>query len=878
MNLVEISEMLKGVPDTYLAKHVNSPDGTVPQYLALAELQRRQDMRARFSQQAPQTTVAEDATKGIATEAQMGAPSGAPMGAPSGAPMGAPMEAPVQGFKEGGIVGERQRRLEKLKKDMAAGNRFEQVYTGDYFSKPLDSLLKVVGWRPTDRDKSLYSEYRKDVSRTDADVTKKLNEQAKINAAALAAAKARQAAAPMLPPPDENQMELQRQYDEMMAIQAGKGPSLEEMSAREAASRKAFEEQQFNDMMEYFKDKPITEMRARSIRPDPETGKLPPGYEEYESEDDYGKAEAIKRGAIGGYRDGGPVKEKDAIDRFLDKISQFESKGDPNARPVYKGEVLSSASGLYQFTEGTRNRIDRKYGLDPNDRSPETERKRARYMTQETVDRLEGENFPVTGGSLYGGHLLGQDGVIEFMRAYRDDPNARAQDVFAADIIRKNPAIFDSKVKGELTPNTNKSLAQIMAKLDSVGGSASRTPASDEDMNMGIASRVAAMADRGGTGEYEDMNLGAALAVAELLQDSKLRKPKKRTMQARAEPPNFFYNPMFAGSAPGFSGGGAVKGYSGADGQSRVVQQNEPYTSDLDLALTFQSPEALWAYERRRSELENYGKSGAEFADAIKNADPLGSMKRNLDLAGNVLKKIGERPVGPYGENAAEMAEKGISGFVNLGLQQEQANLAAQAAQKARAAASASQANQDQFDSLATEFLNDIKGSRSSKQDMRDMAILQAGLGMMAGTSPYFGVNFGQGAMAGLDAYRQAQAQNQALNSEAFRGIMAAKGFGLDERRVKAAERAQEAETEYRNKMLEYQQNRLSAMLKSDVVKKSGLDPSVSVAIIKGIQEKELERGQAYTAQEFNEEFMRQANAPLAYGGSGGVGIEVADE
>ena len=47
MNMIEVSEMLKGAPDDYLVKHVKTPDGSVPQFLALSELQRRQDMRAR---------------------------------------------------------------------------------------------------------------------------------------------------------------------------------------------------------------------------------------------------------------------------------------------------------------------------------------------------------------------------------------------------------------------------------------------------------------------------------------------------------------------------------------------------------------------------------------------------------------------------------------------------------------------------------------------------------------------------------------------------------------------------------------------------------------------------------------------------------------
>jgi hypothetical protein len=52
--------MLRGVPDNALIGYVQNPQGEVPSYLALSELQRRKDTRAKFQQQAPETSVAED--------------------------------------------------------------------------------------------------------------------------------------------------------------------------------------------------------------------------------------------------------------------------------------------------------------------------------------------------------------------------------------------------------------------------------------------------------------------------------------------------------------------------------------------------------------------------------------------------------------------------------------------------------------------------------------------------------------------------------------------------------------------------------------------------------------------------------------------------
>jgi hypothetical protein len=53
--------MLRGVADEALIGYVQNPQGEVPSYLALSELQRRKDTRAKYqAEQAPETSVAED--------------------------------------------------------------------------------------------------------------------------------------------------------------------------------------------------------------------------------------------------------------------------------------------------------------------------------------------------------------------------------------------------------------------------------------------------------------------------------------------------------------------------------------------------------------------------------------------------------------------------------------------------------------------------------------------------------------------------------------------------------------------------------------------------------------------------------------------------
>ena len=61
MNIIKLQNMLRGAPDEALINYVQNPQGEVPSYLVLSELQRRKDTRAKYqAEQAPETSVAED--------------------------------------------------------------------------------------------------------------------------------------------------------------------------------------------------------------------------------------------------------------------------------------------------------------------------------------------------------------------------------------------------------------------------------------------------------------------------------------------------------------------------------------------------------------------------------------------------------------------------------------------------------------------------------------------------------------------------------------------------------------------------------------------------------------------------------------------------
>ena len=64
MNIIQLQNMLRGAPDEALINYVQNPQGQVPSYLVLSELQRRKDTRAKYqAEQAPESSVAEDLTQ-----------------------------------------------------------------------------------------------------------------------------------------------------------------------------------------------------------------------------------------------------------------------------------------------------------------------------------------------------------------------------------------------------------------------------------------------------------------------------------------------------------------------------------------------------------------------------------------------------------------------------------------------------------------------------------------------------------------------------------------------------------------------------------------------------------------------------------------------
>jgi hypothetical protein len=91
MNILEIEDIIKGLPDQSLIQEAQAPSGQMPQFLVVSEIQRRADMRKRFQnqqQEMPQGTIADQilqsgiASMGNRQPIQSMPPQGMPQGMP----------------------------------------------------------------------------------------------------------------------------------------------------------------------------------------------------------------------------------------------------------------------------------------------------------------------------------------------------------------------------------------------------------------------------------------------------------------------------------------------------------------------------------------------------------------------------------------------------------------------------------------------------------------------------------------------------------------------------------------------------------------------------------------------------------------------------
>ena len=127
--------------------------------------------------------------------------------------------------------------------------------------------------------------------------------------------------------------------------------------------------------------------------------------------------------------------------RYLQSVALVESGGQTGATAR-----TSSASGLFQFTQGTWEDVTKRMGKNwsPEDRfDPQKSAEAAAYLTnlnRAQIERATGRQ--ASSADLYMGHFLGGGGASKFLTGMQRDPNQSAASLAGEAAARANRSIF----------------------------------------------------------------------------------------------------------------------------------------------------------------------------------------------------------------------------------------------------------------------------------------------------------------------------------------------------------------------------------------------------------------------------------------------------
>lgn len=166
-------------------------------------------------------------------------------------------------------------------------------------------------------------------------------------------------------------------------------------------------------------------------------------------------------GSLAGNYLGGKQGEHKAMSDYLKTTAYLESGFNPNAKAG-----TSSASGMFQFTKGTWENMNKKHGLDYSleDRfDPKKSAQVAALFAAENKQTIEkGTGQKANGTDLYMGHFLGAQGAVNFLNTKKNkgDKNAAEDPKFKA-AAEANKSIFYNK---DGTPKTFNQVYELMDK------------------------------------------------------------------------------------------------------------------------------------------------------------------------------------------------------------------------------------------------------------------------------------------------------------------------------------------------------------------------------------------------------------------------------
>lgn len=166
-----------------------------------------------------------------------------------------------------------------------------------------------------------------------------------------------------------------------------------------------------------------------------------------------------------------------SVDSYMAKTRRAESGGSDTAK-----NPRSSATGRYQFTDGTWLATYRKEFGDTGESPPQILAKRSdgvvqdrlmRRLTEENAASLKAAGIAITDGNLYLAHFAGEAGARRIIKA---DPNASIESVLGQDAVNANPFL-----KGKTAGDVVRWAAGKMGSATGGGETASLAAATADD-------------------------------------------------------------------------------------------------------------------------------------------------------------------------------------------------------------------------------------------------------------------------------------------------------------------------------------------------------------------------------------------------------------
>lgn len=146
-----------------------------------------------------------------------------------------------------------------------------------------------------------------------------------------------------------------------------------------------------------------------------------------------------------------PQPQSNASD-FFKKEAQAESNNNPSAK-----NPNSSASGSFQFTDGTWKQMVKRYGSETginlaDKEDPKAQEVMAKLYAKDNISRMQPflQRLP-TKGELYQAHVLGADGALRLISVANNTPDKQSLMMFPKAVTTANRSLFFDKSGKPLT-------------------------------------------------------------------------------------------------------------------------------------------------------------------------------------------------------------------------------------------------------------------------------------------------------------------------------------------------------------------------------------------------------------------------------------------